>query len=885
MGVTALIAVFFVPGLGLAAWESLGPGGGGWLWSLAVAPDEQGTIFVGCDVGGVYRSSDHGRTWDMVNTGLTNHYVQAIAVDPKVPSTLYAATRGGVCQSTDRGDHWALKRTGFPAMQTWDVTAPIAAVAVDPSDTSHVLAGVGEPRLGKMKQGLRGGIYVSTDGAESWRFIESPAELTAAQVFSIVFAPAAPKTVLAATDAGIFRSEDGGETWVKSSAGFPGGYAMEIAADAHPGVFYATFADPEAKVGGVARSDDFGQSWRVVREERERNWDYWRIVADPSRPNTVYASVRAGGGIYQSADGGATWRRITRDDNVKSAWFYVGFGCTALTIDPRDPRRLYYANDMEIYGTADGGETWEQLCTDEVRAATPQEPALWRGRGIETTCSASVAVAPGYPSLIYLGYWDTGLWRTTDGGRTFAWVTQWMGYGKAAALAVDPTKPWRAWISYGANDGPHRIWRTQDYGRDWRLVGYEDTGLPAGAIFSLLVDPASPADRRILYAPVNGRGVFKSQDDGETWERVDSQDWGATAFTNIAMSPRDPRTLFLGTRFGRAADGPVQRGGVWRSTDGGCHWTRVADIPERPRIALAPSDLAILYVGERDYSSVGRGGVYRSSDGGRTWRLMAERLDEGFGNIARSYIAALAVDPRDPNVVYASSVDEGYDLSSGKGLFVSRDGGETWEAMNAGLANFNCHDLIVDPNDPDRLYAGTAGNGFFRWGPRPPYRPLPLAPEAPAPPDPLCTTPAPWTTTADKRAEITEHDEAFWWGRGYIQATMDTTGPGARLVARFPAPLDISQAGIVSLRIRGRKADATPLCISRMRMYDGQGRPLLYERDVNIGTTWTLVELPLRDWEGEGFDKGAVARYEFEFWAPYPEGRPYELAVGAIRFR
>ena len=70
-----------------------------------------------------------------------------------------------------------------------------------------------------------------------------------------------------------------------------------------------------------------------------------------------------------------------------------------------------------------------------------------------------------------------------------------------------------------------------------------------------------------------------------------------------------------------------------------------------------------------------------------------------------------------------------------------------------------------------------------------------------------------------------------------------------------------------------------------MMMFDSEGRRLLYERDLNPDTTWTLIEIPLRDWEGDDFDRTAVARFEFESWAPYPEARPYELGVGGIAFR
>ncbi|MBC7288784.1 MAG: hypothetical protein H5T86_12260 [Armatimonadetes bacterium] len=196
------------------------------------------------------------------------------------------------------------------------------------------------------------------------------------------------------------------------------------------------------------------------------------------------------------------------------------------------------------------------------------------------------------------------------------------------------------------------------------------------------------------------------------------------------------------------------------------------------------------------------------------------------------------------------------------------------------------HNLAIDPTDPNRLYAGAGGNGFFRWGPPPRPRPLPPPPGGKTPPpDPLCTAPALWHASADKLAEVSLRREKFWWGEGYVLARVDMSAPGATLSVRFDPPKDIASARIFALRFRGRNADGTRLCVSRIVMEDTSGHTLTYEPDILAGTTWELAELPLRDWQGQDFGRSRARRLEFSFWAPYPTARPLEFAVGRLDFR
>ena len=156
-------------------WVNLGPGGGGWFRDLAISPHD-GACFVGGDVGGVYRSRDRGRTWEIRNEGLANLYVNCIAFHPTEARTVYAGTNGGPARSTDGGDTWTMLLGGLPPLRTFAQDVPISALLVDRTNAQRIWAGIGHERdggtLGKDKPGCRA--LFSEDGGEHWTVVALP---------------------------------------------------------------------------------------------------------------------------------------------------------------------------------------------------------------------------------------------------------------------------------------------------------------------------------------------------------------------------------------------------------------------------------------------------------------------------------------------------------------------------------------------------------------------------------------------------------------------------------------------------------------------------------------------------------------------------------------
>ena len=717
------------------AWRSFGPGGGGWYRVVAISPHD-GVCFVGADVGGIYRSADLCESWQTVSQSIPNTYVNAFAFHPTDPNILFAGSNGGVLKSTDGGSTWTIKRNGFPPLVTFGLSAPISAVAVHPGKPNVVYAGVGhERRFGELRKRTIGGrIFKSDDGGETWRMVELPGEeeVRRLSVFCIRFHPRDLGVMFASTQGGLFRSLDAGESWARWGDGRAGlKTTFLIMRRAAPDTMLLAYSHSRDRRGGVLKSTDGGASWRPCNNGLPNRENAWRLIAHPRDSNTYFVGWHRGGGLYATRDGGETWQPVNTSGNIRSAWFFPGQNVTGLDIDPRNPDRLVYCNDMDLYQTLDGGRTWDQVATRLVRPATADQPAVWQGRGCEVLCVGgpqALAVDPANPSTIYFGYMDTHAWKSDDGGRTCYRLTNGIssGYGRMGSVVLDPHNPEIVYLSKGRNYDQHRIYKSVNAGREFHLVGHEDAGLPPGGVFSMVIDPNSPRERRAIYAAVTGYGVYKSEDGGLSWRKCSKglpED--SRKAMQIVMDPRDPKRIFLasGAHYHRDTRRRVP-GYVARTTNAGEQWEVVKDRIEPQCIAIDPFDSQRVYAGNRNFSGVDDpNAVYRSVDGGNTWTSLDQTPflrgpgSRGGDQGVRVCVSCLVCDPTRPGRIYAACREEGYDVNNGRGVFVSDDWGETWRPFSSrGLAKYSIGTLVVDPVSPVRLYAGTGGNGFFCYG-------------------------------------------------------------------------------------------------------------------------------------------------------------------------
>ncbi|TAN59220.1 hypothetical protein EPN16_07745 [bacterium] len=538
--------------------------------------------------------------------------------------------------------------------------------------------------------------------------------------------PHNPMIVYAGCDVGgVFKSVDGGETWQTANEGLENDFIRGIVIDPNDSqVIYA------ATPGGVHKSLDGAKSWRIKRtgfppiSAEDFSAPVNTLIISPGNSNILYAGIglresRGKGRFYKSIDAGESWFLVNaandmppqapENGNIKSparkdisdyGWITqwgVNINCAARA--PSDPRVIYIGTSGHIFKSSDNAASWRQIYT---RQAGPE---TFTTRGLETTCIHSLTIDPNDANTIYVGYFDIGLMKSTNGGMSFQRAVQGMDYDNSTFIvAIDPGNSSVLYAGIGEwseNKGSFCI--SRDGGKSWHVKG-KWSGLPRGRVRFISVDPRSSKESRRVYAAVDGQGVFKTEDNGENWASLNSgfnfQDPRA-----LLLQPANPQALYLAV--GRS---DKERGGIYASRNQGLSWERIQTDVEFPNIqvmAFDPADANTLYLGCREYYDPASGdyfpgGLYKSVDGAKAWvRLLEDK-----------FVSAIAIDA---NVLYAACPDHNYhDLSRGRGILKSMDAGKTWEPFNENLGSLRVNALAISPGKSGTLYCGSAGNGLFK---------------------------------------------------------------------------------------------------------------------------------------------------------------------------
>ena len=501
--------------------------------------------------------------------------------------------------------------------------------------------------------------------AGDWRFIGGP---EGGAVEALIVDPLNPTTVYAGTDgAGVFKSIDGGVSWVPAGNGLPLTYPLGLAYTAvhalavDPGTPSTLYAGADR---ALFKSLDGGNSWAAITNDSlplipsNKNNAVYSLALDPHAPGTVYAGLYTGG-VFKSVDGGVSW--ASASSGLASSPIY------ALAIDPATPTTLYAGTYAGIFKSTDGGASWALA-----------------SNGLTNLHVHTLAVDPASTTTIYAGTerQGGGVFKSTDGGASWSAVNNGITELYVSSLAVDQQEP--NVIYAGTYRG---LFRSTDGGASWLAAA---NGLPsANWVRALALNPGTPAN---VYAGTYDSGVFRSNDGGTSWVAANS---GLTALTvgTLAIDPRTPSRVYAGSL------SECCRGRVFVSEDGGASWGPATVLHSGYylyALAVDPATPSTLYAG------MASSAVFKSVDSGASWVAAYTTVSD---------VYALAVDPKTPSTLY---VGGGNAFQGYGGVAKSLDAGTSWTTANHGLTDLWVNALALDPVTPTTLYVGTYTDGVFK---------------------------------------------------------------------------------------------------------------------------------------------------------------------------
>jgi photosystem II stability/assembly factor-like uncharacterized protein len=663
-------------------YRNIGPTRGGRATAVSGIPGQPNSFLMG-SAGGLWKTVNSGESWENISDGFfDSSSIGAIAVAQSDPNVIYVGTgqatlRGnvtegvGVYKSVDGGKAWrhvGLRQVG-----------QIARIRIDPHNPDVVyVAAVGNAFAPNDERG----VFRSSDGGKNWQKILFISSKTG--VIDLSIDPSNPRVLYAAAwtgqrkpwtivsgseESGLYKTVDGGDHWIKLVGGLPQGVVGKIGVAISPANPNRIWAIVEASEGGVFRSDDSGNTWKKLQTNMKRRllqraWYYMHIFADPKDEEKVYVlNVDE----FRSRDGGQTFETIdVPHGDGHDLW-----------INPDDTRIMIMSSDGGACISQDDGKTWSSLLnqpTAEIYYVTVDDQFPYRIYGAQqdnTTVSlpsrmlsglspyeywkdvggcedGNIAVDPRNPKIVYAGCYGGEITRTNvETGETRNILTYPQMEVGLAPRDLRYRFNWNSPIRVSRHHpealyhASQFIHRSTNEGQSWEVVSpdlsrddkakedysgepitYENTGVEVYA--NVLSFEESPVRAGVLWAGSDDGLVHVSTDDGKSWKKVTPAvmpEWGKV--NSIEPSVNDAATAYIAVLKYQLGD---KHPYIFKTSDTGKSWTLLtngkngipADLPARV-VRQDPKKKGLLYAGTES-------GIYVSFNDGGQWQSLQLNL-------------------------------------------------------------------------------------------------------------------------------------------------------------------------------------------------------------------------------------------------------------------
>ena len=693
--------------LNMFSFRSIGPAAySGRISDLAVNPENTSEYYVGVASGGLWKTINHGTTFEPIFDDQKVFSIGCLAMDPNNSNVVWVGTGenntqrnlaygDGVYKTTDGG-----KSFTNMGLKT---SSQIGKIMIDPRNSNVVYVAAQGQAWGP---GGERGLYKTIDGGKTWNRVLEIGEYTG--VSDLEMDPRNPDILYATShqrerrvyskidggpESAIYKSEDAGKTWKKQTNGLPKGDVGRIGialSPANPNIIYAVIELPDNK-GGFYRSTDMGESWEKRSDKVSSSPQYYNeVYADPINQDRVILMDTYNG---RSDDGGKTWENIEgRNKHVDNH---------ALWIDPSDTNHYIAGCDGGIYETFDSAKTWQFKSN------------------LPITQYYHVRTDNDFPFYnVYGGAQDNGSWFGPSQTHRRSLVNADWTYtiGGDGYLSIpDPNNPD---IHYCESQycGLRRYDRTtgnsisikpqptidEEYNWNWNTPYF-----------------ISPFNSKTLY--VGSQYVLKSTDMGGTWKKVSGDmtrgiDQNTLPMMGKMWPPEAVAKNMSTSKFGNIfalTESPLKQGLIYVGTDDGLIWVTENDGEKWDRFdsfAGVPNMTFVNYITPsqhnenvvyacfdgRKNSSDFTPYLIKSTDKGKTWTSIASNLPSGT-------VYCIQEDHLNPNILF---------IGTEWGVWTSIDGGNKWVQIKKGIPTIQVKELTIQKREND-LVVATFGRGFY----------------------------------------------------------------------------------------------------------------------------------------------------------------------------